>query len=340
MPFIAEAAGNTFERRPGVRTWSVDDVLRTLHTTASKALVVPVEGRDGKDARVAGDPLRTMTTRAETALALMPFIAELRGGGSWARSTGDPLATVTASGNHHGLVSLLAPYYSNGNAISVEAAQSTITTVDRHALISPAGGSWNDDARPVADALRALTTRDAYALVMRNNGSKGDGGEHVTPVDEVLRTLTTKGHQTLLTSDGMPAVDVEGESHARSRVRPRKYTDIPGVGGIRRRGSETYEMSRADLARAEELVDDCLFRMLEPHEVAAGMAFPENYRWEGNRRERVRMAGNAVTPPAARDLMAAVAAALTGEDVAIPQHSTARPRPRTQLSPPGSAMGL
>jgi DNA (cytosine-5)-methyltransferase 1 len=59
-------------------------------------------------------------------------------------------------------------------------------------------------------------------------------------------------------------------------------------------------------------IEDCTFRMLEPHEVAAGMAFPADYVWDGNRRERVKMAGNAVTPPAARDLVAAVAESITG----------------------------
>jgi DNA (cytosine-5)-methyltransferase 1 len=66
----------------------------------------------------------------------------------------------------------------------------------------------------------------------------------------------------------------------------------------------------SDLADAEDRVDDCLFRMLEPHEVAAGMAFPTDYLWQGTRRERVKLAGNAVTPPAARDIVAAVAEAL------------------------------
>lgn len=66
----------------------------------------------------------------------------------------------------------------------------------------------------------------------------------------------------------------------------------------------------ADLKAAEAHVDDCLFRMLEPHEVAAGMAFPRDYIWHGTRRERVKLAGNAVTTPAARDLIAAVAESL------------------------------
>jgi len=35
----------------------------------------------------------------------------------------------------------------------------------------------------------------------------------------------------------------------------------------------------------------------------------------GNKRERVRQLGNAVTPPAARDLIAAVVEAITGADL-------------------------
>jgi DNA (cytosine-5)-methyltransferase 1 len=69
---------------------------------------VPVEGREGKSARRLDRPMRTMTTRNETALVAPSnadaFVAELRGGGSTARSVNDPLATVTASGNHHMLV--------------------------------------------------------------------------------------------------------------------------------------------------------------------------------------------------------------------------------------------
>jgi DNA (cytosine-5)-methyltransferase 1 len=241
-PIHLEAGGHTYDAADPkhlnyddpngyYRAWSTYDVLKTLHTIESKALAIPVEGRDGKEARPMGDPLRTLTTRAETAM-VAPFIAELRGGGSTARSVEDPAATFTAAGNHHGLVT---PYYG--------ASQS---------------------ARPTSDAIGALTTIDRYALVMRNNGG---GAEMSTPASEVLRTLTTTGHQSVLT---------------------------PG-----------------DLAAAEAQVDDCLFRMLEPHEVAAGMAFPGDYIWEGTRRERVRMAGNAVTPPAARDLLACVTESLS-----------------------------
>lgn len=38
---------------------------------------------------------------------------------------------------------------------------------------------------------------------------------------------------------------------------------------------------------------------------------PADYIWGGTRRERVKLCGNAVTPPAARDLIAAVVGALS-----------------------------
>ncbi|MFE0460746.1 DNA cytosine methyltransferase [Kitasatospora sp. NPDC058965] len=144
VPLLAPAGG----------TWRTDAAPLTApmptRTTrendgiAVPPLLVPTEGRDGKAAGTAAEPLRTQTARNETGLAWLPFITELRGGGSDARPVTDALATVTASGNHHGLTtapasadwaSLLLPYYSNGTA------------------------------RPVGEPVGALTTRDRYALV-------------------------------------------------------------------------------------------------------------------------------------------------------------------------------
>lgn len=241
-PIHLEAAGNTFERGDYVRAWPVDEPFKTMHTSPSKgvaippfllrhytprgsleqmatsvrepsptqtasfvpALVVPVEGRDGKQASSSDEPFRTQTARNETGIAISPFIAELRGGGSETRPITDPLATVTAAGNHHGLV-------------------------------------------------------EPSAFVMRNNGSRGEGGEHCTPVTEPVRTLTSAGHQSLV----------------------------------------EWEPTDAD-------IEDCFFRMLEPHEIKLAMAFDASYVLLGNKREQVRLAGNAVTPPAARDLISAL----------------------------------
>lgn len=347
-PFHMEKGGNQYDaadpRHPQhgdpnayYRAWPVDEVLRTLHTVESKALVVPLEGRAGDrvnnaaqplrtqtsrhldamvvpaggtwndDARPVADPHRTMTTRDTTALvepafmldrrfeyrargldeplstvtandtskalAQAPFIAELRGGGSDARPVADPLATVTASGNHHALITRHFGIEGGAPARHTTPADEYLRTLTANggnmSLLTPYYGTATG-AQPVDQPVGTLTTRDRYALVQRHNSSKGDGAEMLTPAAEYLRTLTTKGHQSLVT---------------------------PG-----------------DIEAAEAQVDDCLFRMLEPHEVAAGMAFPADYQWSGTRRERVKLAGNAVTPPAARDLIAAVAEALVGAE--------------------------
>ncbi|MFJ5216972.1 DNA cytosine methyltransferase [Streptomyces sp. NPDC088354] len=207
---VTVPAGGTWRTDPAPVTEPMPTrTTRENDALAVPPLLVPVEGREGKQAAPAGDPLRTQTARNETGLAWLPFITELRGGSSDARPVTDALATVTASGNHHGLVTapepvhwdtLLVPYYGTGTA---------------HTVREPVG---------------TLTTRDRYALV---NG---------------------------------PAVDL----------------------------------------------DAVLFRMLEPGEIGRGMAFPDTYAVLGNKREKVRQYGNAVTPPVAEVLVSALVEAITG----------------------------
>lgn len=52
--------------------------------------------------------------------------------------------------------------------------------------------------------------------------------------------------------------------------------------------------------------------VLEPDEIKRGVAFDDRYLLLGNRREQVRLGGDAVTPRAAHDRGAAVVEALTG----------------------------
>jgi DNA (cytosine-5)-methyltransferase 1 len=257
-PITLEAAGHTFERRPGVRTWPIDTPLTTQTTTATKALayepmivpaggtwrdaptsvaepmptrttrendaiavpplLIPVEGREGKEPATANAPLRTQTARNETGLAWLPYMVELRGGSSDARSILDPTASVTASGNHLGVAARDWP-----------AAKQSLTW--EHLLVPYYG---KGTARPVSEPIGTLMTRDKYALV------KGD-------------------------------VDI----------------------------------------------DDVLFRMLEPREIGRAMSFADAYLVLGNKREKVRQYGNAVTPPVAELIVSALVECVTGEDLEV-----------------------
>ena len=47
------------------------------------------------------------------------------------------------------------------------------------------------------------------------------------------------------------------------------------------------------------------WRMLQPHELAAGMSFPKGYRFTGNKTQTVKQIGNAVCPEVAAALLEA-----------------------------------
>jgi DNA (cytosine-5)-methyltransferase 1 len=246
-PFLVELRGGSSVRR-------VTDPLATVatsgghHGLAVPPLLIPVEGREGKEPGSANNPLRTQTARNETGLAWLPFMVTMRGGGDQlrGRSIGEPVGTVSANGNHHGLV-----------------------------------------------------TPDIPAMVMRNNGSKGDGGEHCTSAAEFLRTMTTAGHQSLVTWEHL-LVPYYGNGTAKTVREP--------VGTLSTRDRYALVQGNVD-------IQDVLFRMLEPHEIGRAMSFADEYIVLGSKRERVRQYGNAVTPPAAEVIVCALVEAITGEEM-------------------------
>lgn len=181
-PTHLEAAGNTYDaadpRHPHhgeadayYRSWPITEPLKALHTSNSKALAIPVDGRDGKNAYPVDEALRTQTTRLETALAYAPertpFIAEMYGTGT-ARPVTEAAGTFTAGGNHH-------------------------------ALVTPFVTQFRDRVRdldPYTEPMRTVVADGAnHALIHRMNGG---GAEMTTPSTEPMRTLTTAGHQAIM----------------------------------------------------------------------------------------------------------------------------------------------
>jgi DNA (cytosine-5)-methyltransferase 1 len=259
-----------------------------------------------------------------------PFLTPLRSGRPRTMQVTDPFATVVADGGNHGLVDSCPPFltvHRGGpdelRTASIDAPAPTLTASGNHLgtvvppMLVPAGGTWNDSTSPVSEPFRTRTTRDTealvvpvdtvaaagnhHALVMRNNTARGDAGQMSTPIDEPVRTITTAGHQSLIRWDHL-LVPYDRTGLARPVAEPM--------------ATQTTVQGEA-LIGPQIAVDDCTFRMLEPHEIQAAMAFLPGYTVLGNKRERVRQLGNAVTPPAARDLIAAIVEAITGEDLAI-----------------------
>ena len=128
-------------------------------------------------------------------------------------------------------------------------------------------------------------------------------GNRARPVDEAMPTLTTATTHALLMRNNTARGD-QGQMST-PVLEPMRALTTAGHQSL----IEPGEPISLD-------VDDAGFRMLEPHEIKRGMGFAGDYVLLGSKREQVKQAGNAVTPPAARDLGYAVAAFLNGEAVA------------------------
>ena len=76
-------------------------------------------------------------------------------------------------------------------------------------------------------------------------------------------------------------------------------------------------MTAIALIRGDVDLSNVRFRMLEPDEIGAAMAFPADYIVFGNKRDRVRQYGNAVTPTRDGMLVSALVEAITGEPLEL-----------------------
>ena len=145
----------------------------------------------GRIAPVQTQPMQTQTARQDRALVI-PYVIELYGTGT-TRSVTKPLSTVTAQGNHHGLVlspeiatSFLVSYYGQDNMRSVVDPMGTLTTLDRHALVTPALACPSVDEcyfrmlQP-SEIGRAMAFPETYVVLGTNRQQTQQYGNAVTP---------------------------------------------------------------------------------------------------------------------------------------------------------------
>jgi DNA (cytosine-5)-methyltransferase 1 len=284
--------GGTWNSEP----YGVDEPVKTVVTRENTGLVVPMEGRPGKVASYTDEPMRTMTTRRETGVAFPelpePFVTLFRS--ARARNMDpitDPVATIVADGSNHGLVvppdgppPLVTPMRGGGDKLQARRADTTpVHSVTaggfHHGLIIPPG------------------------FVMRNNGSHGDGSEHCTPFDEPVRTVTTTGHQSLVTLPEPLLMSYYGRGGVLGASEP--------IGTLPTRDRWALLTSDGQID-----IDRVRFRMLGTDELRRAQSFPDGYRFgPKDKRTIARQTGNAVPPPMAEILACAVIEAITGVEL-------------------------
>jgi DNA (cytosine-5)-methyltransferase 1 len=124
--------------------------------------------------------------------AVVPYLIDFTGQEPRARSVADPLATVVAGGNHHGLVvsppvssSFLISYYGQDTVRSTLDPLGTLTTVDRHALVTSEQQPTLEECyfrmlQP-AEIGRAMAFPETYVVLGNNRQKTKLYGNAVTP---------------------------------------------------------------------------------------------------------------------------------------------------------------
>jgi DNA (cytosine-5)-methyltransferase 1 len=157
-------------------------------------------------------------------------------------------------------------------------------------LLIPVEGRDGKSAASTADPMRTQSTRNETGLVipLRNHGV-------AKPTSHPIDTVSAEGnHHALLMRNNTARGD--GGQMSTPVTEPMRALTTAGHQSLLEPG-----------APVSLDVDDAGFRMLEPHEIQLGMGFTADYHLVGSKRDKVKQAGNAVTPPAARDLGHAVA---------------------------------
>jgi DNA (cytosine-5)-methyltransferase 1 len=186
---------------------------------------------------------------------------------------------VSAGGVHHALVGAgFLPF------VAMRRAGNTTKSVDEAMPTCLTG-----EHHLLVQGAAQISMRDANAM-------------RVAGLDEEMRAQGCGPQQALI--QNAPFIEAIA-----SNVPPRGVDG--SIGTVMGRDRHALVQPDGDLR-----VEDCYFRMLQPHEIGRAMAFPTDYTVLGNKRDRVKQFGNAVTPPVMEALIERQVQAMTGERVA------------------------
>lgn len=271
-------------------TQSVDDPAPTIMTVARVGLIEPfILNRHGENGSVRAHPVDepTPTTDCRGAGYLVePFVLSRHGEGA-PRSIAEPTPTQVAKHSH----CLISPYYGSGSGETCKSADDpldTVTAKARFGMVVPVTHSQGGNAaRDVSEPLPTLTTAKGGEFAMVMPVTHADKSDRARDAGEPLPTVTgaNRGELAFITAQ-------HGERPGQA----------PRVHDINQPAPTIAATGHVDLVVAEAVSDgehyDILFRMLEPHELAAAMGFngdEQDYEFAGTKTEKIKQIGNAVS---------------------------------------------
>jgi DNA (cytosine-5)-methyltransferase 1 len=324
-----------------------------LEKYGRRQLVIRTNMTSGLDCRVRGleQPHFAQTASWLDGLFTPHLVALANGGGDDRRSVGldESMRTVHAGGNNHALVS---PFVVNIQGATNRARglddvlPTQVAECGHDWLVQPGSPGFvfnvagRDSSAPFDRPMPTQETREKFAVALVDPAFISVLRTHNRPgaLDDPLATICTGGGHHLIVQGAAQialrdasAMRVEGLNRELSTQAGAPQHAIVGnapfitsyYGNAQASGSDeaidtvTVRDRHAVVQPQHELrVEDCYFRMLQPHEIGKAMAFESDYRVLGNKRDRVKQYGNAVTPPAMEEQIMRTVQAMTGERVA------------------------
>lgn len=302
-PLVVAVGGNLYERPGYSRTWPIEQPMPTVTTTLERALVLSnMAGNVPR--RAADEPAGTVTTGSKLYLVEPPpALVVGKNEGGVPRPVSEPAPTVTTIPQLYLLQlpgGLVVPLRNGSEPQSVR-------------------------ARDVGEPLPTQTTRQELGVAvvdLRGDPDRPGGPNRPRTVDEPISTVCASGnHHWLVVSNygpggGRRSSDRRPGGWARTTDEPvgtitardghaivvpyRQGSGKPAVGPLPTATTvDPYALVEASLS-----IDECGFRMFEPHEIQRAMVMHRHvdgspYVLYGSKRDRVKLAGNAVTPPVA-----------------------------------------
>jgi DNA (cytosine-5)-methyltransferase 1 len=244
---------------------------------------------DTRRCRSVEEPLGTMHAGGGKFAVVEPFILNRHADGygeTRAHSVDEPTPTANCDGDGYLVEPFMLSRQGEGAPRPVSEPTPTQVAKHSHVLISPYYGSGSGETCTSADIdpLPTATAKARFGMVVPI--THADGSNRARDVDvSPLPTLTTanRGELAFITAQ-------HGERLGQS---PRVH-DI-GEPAPTIAASGHVDLVEPDFSAAGH---DILFRMLEPHELAAAMGFntdDQEYEFAGTKTEKIKQIGNAVS---------------------------------------------
>lgn len=284
-----------------------------------------MNGRKGNKAEGVTDGLiPTLDTKGGVWLA-EPMVLSPHNSGT-ARSAEEPLPTITTGGaaneDRPGCARpmLIEPFVLSRHACgaprSIEEPTPTQVAKHSHVLISPYYGSGSGETcNSVDEALPTITSKGRFGMVVPVTNSNGGATARNIDVDPIATMTTAKGgefavvlpvthaggHDRVLDANKEPLPTVTGANRGELAFIAAQFGEregqAPRVHDINQPAPTIAATGHVNLIEPGPEFD-ILFRMLEPHELAAAMGFNTDeitYEFAGTKTEMIKQIGNAVS---------------------------------------------